>query len=154
MIGSAAPLAAAACVLIGLAVLGSSVLNSRSALLVRSAQSGRAQHGARIQPDLLQAVRAAATPQRNVFVSVGSRKTVLYQLPLLLSSMRLVQRADLSQHLVVICSTPAALSACRRLHKSCLIDDWGTARSILRTKGDGLYLHSSPNFFKVRHIHA
>lgn len=54
---------------------------------------------------------------------------MIYQLPLLLRSMRLVRSADLSAHLVVVVTTAPALSACRRLHKFCLIDDWATTSS-------------------------
>ena len=54
---------------------------------------------------------------------------MMYELPLLLRSMRLVASADLSQHLVVVCNNAAAASACRRLHTHCMVDDWATTAS-------------------------
>ena len=59
----------------------------------------------------------------------GGKANVMYELPLLLRSMRLVDTADLSQHLVVVCNNAAAASACRRLHSHRLIDDWATTAS-------------------------
>jgi hypothetical protein len=62
-------------------------------------------------------------------LQAGGKANMMYELPLLLRSMRLVAAADLSAHLVVVCNNAAAFSACRRLHSHCIVDDWATTAS-------------------------
>ena len=75
---------------------------------------------------------------------------MIYELPLLLRSMRLVESADLSAHLVVVCNNAAAASACSRLHSHCIIDDWATTASkALVTTDDGRHSWSTEGFNKA-----
>jgi hypothetical protein len=83
-------------------------------------------------------------------LQAGGKANMMYELPLLLRSMRLVESADLSQHLVVVCNNAAAASACRRLHSRCLVDDWATAASrALVTVDDAHHSWSTDGFNKA-----
>ena len=66
--------------------------------------------------------RLAVTADERVMLTTGDEFSVVSHLPLMLTSMQMVDGGDMADHLVVVTSSGRAFHSCVKLHKFCLLD--------------------------------
>ena len=74
------------------------------------------------QLDLMLMARDAATLDNRVMVTLGDEFSIVSYLPLMLTSMRLVDGGDTVDHLLVLTPNARAYDSCVKLHKYCILD--------------------------------